>query len=118
FQERPTHAHEEGRPKEALPLLQQALEMLGKVPQPLAGDLFLKACALAQRCAVVGIVDGDLTDKQKAERQRYAEAAVEALRQSIAKGYPDLKALQTSFLLDPLRRRDDFRQLVAQVKQK
>jgi hypothetical protein len=41
---------------------------------------------------------------------------VEALRQAVAKGYKDATNLKKDLDLDPLRARDDFQKLLAEVE--
>jgi serine/threonine-protein kinase len=110
--------NEEGRPKEALAKSLEALAALAKVPRPTGGELFLKASALAQCSAALGIVEDDLPEAQKAERKKYRQGAVEALQQAVAAGYQDSAELQATLFLDPVRGRDDFQQIQAQLAKK
>jgi hypothetical protein len=54
--------------------------------------------------------------KRKELAQSYADRAVEALRQAVARGYKDAAHLKKDPDLDPLRGRDDFRKLLAEVE--
>jgi serine/threonine-protein kinase len=47
---------------------------------------------------------------------RYAARAVELLRQAVAKGYKDIDHLKKDPDLDPLRGRDDFKKLLAELE--
>jgi serine/threonine-protein kinase len=48
--------------------------------------------------------------------REYAGRAMAALRKAVTAGYHDLDSLQKDPHLDPLRRRDDFNQLVAELR--
>jgi hypothetical protein len=52
------------------------------------------------------------THEEEAERRRYAELAMRALRQAVACGKTDLALFQRVPALDPLRSRADFRALL------
>jgi hypothetical protein len=54
----------------------------------------------------------ELSALEQAERRRYGDQAMEALRQALARGYKDRKGLQQDPDLEPLRSREDFRNLV------
>jgi serine/threonine-protein kinase len=47
---------------------------------------------------------------------RYAARAVDLLRQAVAKGFKDVEHLKKDSDLDPLRGRDDFKKLVAELE--
>lgn len=53
--------------------------------------------------------------KDTAKREQYAARAIELLRRAVAKGYQDADHLAKDTDLDPLRGREDFRKLVADV---
>jgi hypothetical protein len=50
------------------------------------------------------------------QAQSYGDRALAALRQAVAKGYKDAASLKKDPALDPLRQRDDFRQLLAELE--
>lgn len=56
--------------------------------------------------------------EEQAERSRYADQAMDALRQSIAAGYTDFSRLQKAPEFAPLRARADFQQLLADLRAK
>jgi tetratricopeptide (TPR) repeat protein len=59
------------------------------------------------------------TVKDDAKLQdRYAARAVELLRQAFAKGYKEIDHLKKDVDLKPLRKRDDFKQLLKEVAEK
>src|SRR5262249_2154170 len=48
----------------------------------------------------------------------YGDRAMETLRQAVAKGYKDAANLKKEKALDPLRSRDDFKKLLAELEKK
>jgi tetratricopeptide (TPR) repeat protein len=74
-----------------------------------AGALFASACDLA-RLAVLG--------DNPADRDRRAGLAVDTLRRAVAKGFKDRRRLEREGALDPLRGRDDFRQMLRDLPAK
>ena len=63
---------------------------------------------------VYAAASGKIADK-KAE---YAERAMELLRKSVKAGYKDVAHLKQDKDLDPLRERDDFKKLLAELQKK
>jgi hypothetical protein len=60
-----------------------------------------------------------LDDKQRKEAaQFYADAAMKMLRDAVRKGYKDVPHMKKDTKLDPLRRREDFQKLVADLEGK
>ena len=53
-----------------------------------------------------------------ARREEYAARAVGLLRQAIAKGYQDADHMAKDADLDPLRKREDFQKLLADLRAK
>jgi tetratricopeptide (TPR) repeat protein len=53
--------------------------------------------------------------QRKESAQFYTDAAVKLLRDAVSKGYKDLAQMTKDTDLDPLRQRDDFQKLVAEV---
>jgi serine/threonine-protein kinase len=83
---------------------------------PRAGVLYNAACAYALCSAVAGR-DGKVAEGDRRQlEQRYASRAVELLRQAIAQGYKDRAHLKKDTDLDPLRGREDFKELLAQLE--
>ena len=56
--------------------------------------------------------------RRKDLAKSYGDRAVESLRQAIAKGYKDAGQIKKDKDLDPLRQRDDFRKVVAELAPK
>ncbi len=58
----------------------------------------------------------DATPEQRAESDRYAADAVLSLRKAVTAGYKNLPWIARDPALEPIRGRDDFRQLVAELE--
>jgi serine/threonine-protein kinase len=88
---------------------------LARVAFDPAGDAYKAACFLA-RCIPVAEKDAKLPQARRQELTKsYGDRAMEALRQALAKGYQDAAHMQKDTDLDPLRGRDDFRKLLAEL---
>ena len=60
-----------------------------------------------------------LDDQQREESaQFYTDAALKLLRDAVSKGYKDVAHMKKDTDLDPLRQRDDFQELVAELEGK
>jgi hypothetical protein len=60
-----------------------------------------------------------LDDKQRqAAAQFYGDAAMKQLRDAVSKGYKDVAHMKKDTDLDPLRQREDFQKLLAEVEAK
>jgi tetratricopeptide (TPR) repeat protein len=81
-------------------------------------ELYTVGCELALCVRLAGQGRAELTARQEAERRGYADRAVELLRQAVAAGFKDLKKLRENPDLDPLRARDDFKQMLAELAEK
>jgi hypothetical protein len=81
-------------------------------------DLYNAACFLA-RCVPLAEKDAKLPEaKRKVLAQEYADRAMAALRQAVAKGYKDVEHTKKDSDFDPLRQRDDFKMLLATLEEK
>jgi serine/threonine-protein kinase len=113
--------------------LGQVLRHAGQEPE--ASDVSRKALALFERIDADGLakpydlacirsLSSDLVrstgkDPAAAERsRRLADQAMEALRQSVNGGYRDLAWIEIDHDLDPLRSRDDYKALIAEINAK
>jgi len=56
-----------------------------------------------------------LTDKPES-KEKYASRAIELLKQAIGKGYKDVGYIKDDSDLDPVRDRDDFKKLLAELE--
>jgi tetratricopeptide (TPR) repeat protein/tRNA A-37 threonylcarbamoyl transferase component Bud32 len=79
-------------------------------------DLYNAACFLA-RCVPLAAKDDKLPEARRQELARdYADRAMTALRQAVARGFKDVAHLKKDRDLDPLRQRDDFQKLLADLE--
>ena len=53
-----------------------------------------------------------------AERKAHADQAMALLRKAVDAGYHDIRTFRTEDALDPLREREDFKKLLAELEQK
>ncbi len=81
-----------------------------------AADAYGAAWTLVRCMATVE--EGDKLDeaKRRAEIQFYGDQAMAMLRDAIAKGYKDAAPLRTDKELDPIREREDFKKVVAELE--
>jgi len=99
----------------ALALLREAIDALEALPRDEPNPLF----GLAQ-LLVLFAKSPELSGKPDAElerRHQNEERAVAALRRAIAAGFRDLKAVQSSELLEKFRERDDVKDLMTEMAQ-
>ena len=81
-------------------------------------DAYAAACCLSQCIPIVAKHD-KLDDKQRKEAvQFYADAAMKLLRDAVSKGYKDVMHMKKDTDLDPLRQREDFKKLIAELEGK
>jgi tetratricopeptide (TPR) repeat protein len=89
---------------------------LARVASDPVGDAY-KAAGFFARCVPLAEKDGKLPEVKRQELARsYGDRALEALRQAVAKGYKDAAHMQKDKDLDPLRGRDDFKKLLAELE--
>jgi eukaryotic-like serine/threonine-protein kinase len=81
-------------------------------------DLYRAGCFLA-RCVPLAEKDAKLLPSQRQKlATEYAERAVAALRQAVAKGYRDGKHLKEAPDLATVRQREDFQKLLAEFSER
>ena len=80
---------------------------LAKTPNWTAGQWYDFACVYA-------LASGKNADK----KQEYADQAMELLRKALKAGFQDAANMKKDTDLDPLRGRDDFKQLLAELAKK
>jgi tetratricopeptide (TPR) repeat protein len=81
-------------------------------------DAYDAACILSLCVPIVAKHD-KLDDRQRKEAaQLYSDAAMRLLRDAVSKGYKDVPTMKKETDLDPLRQREDFRKLVAELEAK
>jgi serine/threonine protein kinase len=79
-------------------------------------DAYDAACFLS-RCVPIVAQHDKLDGKQRKEAERfYGDAAMKLLRDAVSKGYKDVAHMKKYTDLDPLRQREDFRKLVAELE--
>jgi hypothetical protein len=81
-------------------------------------DAYAAACGLA--LGVRAVEADPETDAQRRQEQAcsYADQALAMLRTAVAKGFQDAAQLKQDPDLDPLRKREDFRKLLADLEAK
>jgi serine/threonine-protein kinase len=94
----------------------EAAADLARVAYEPAGDAY-KAAGFFAHCIPLAEKDEKVPEARRKELAKsYGDRAVEALRQAVAKGYKDADHLKKDPDLDPLRGRDDFQKLLAEVE--
>ena len=81
-----------------------------------AADAYQAAWTLAWCVPIVEKDDKLDAPKRQAEMQFYADQAMAMLRDAVAKGYKDVEHMKKDKDLDPLREREDFKKLVAELE--
>jgi eukaryotic-like serine/threonine-protein kinase len=79
-------------------------------------EQYKAACELAQCVPLVGDPAAGLGPEQETQRRAYGDLALAALREAVAAGFRSLNDLKGSPELDPVRGREDFRNLVEEVE--
>jgi serine/threonine-protein kinase len=103
-----------GQPAEAAAALRQSRQACDDD----ATSLFNVAEGLSLCVPLVARGKSEPSAAERAERQKYADEAMEVLRQAVARGFNQAQMLQNDANLAPLRERDDFRKLSDELKQK
>jgi serine/threonine protein kinase/predicted RNA polymerase sigma factor len=81
-------------------------------------DAYNAACLLSLCVPIVAKHD-KLDDKQRKEAaQFYGDAAMKLLSEAVSKGYKDVANMKKDTDLDPLRQREDFQKLIAELERK
>jgi hypothetical protein len=82
-----------------------------------ANDLYKVAGFLA-RCIPLGHRDAKLAEAKREQlAQTYADRAMELLRQAVARGYKSSAHMKMVTELEPLRGREDFKELLIRLEQ-
>jgi serine/threonine protein kinase/tetratricopeptide (TPR) repeat protein len=90
-------------------------QVVEAVVQP-ARDFNEAACLLAG-CVPLAEKDAKLPpDKRRELARKYADRAVELVRQAVRHGYKDVESIKKDSALDPLRARADFQKLLAELE--
>jgi hypothetical protein len=81
-------------------------------------DAYNAACSLSL-CIPIAAKHDRLDDKQRKEAaQLYGDTAMKLLREAVSKGYKDMTHMKKDADLHPLRQREDFQKLVAELEGK
>jgi hypothetical protein len=81
-------------------------------------DAYDAGCGLSLCVPVVAQHD-QLDDKQRGEAaQFYADATMKLLREAVGKGWKNVAHMKKDTDLDPLRQRQDFQKLIAELEGK
>jgi tetratricopeptide (TPR) repeat protein len=106
------------RPALALASYQQARDLLEK-PPPADAEGFYRLALLRAACsALVGADKPEPTAVERAERNRLADQALDALRRAVTVGYKDTVQIDTDREFDSLRARADYKKLVKELEKK
>ena len=74
---------------------------------------------MRRRCIITTAQHAKLDDMQrKAAAQFYGDAAMKLLRDAVSKGYKDVAHMKKDTDLDPLRQREEFQKLLAELEGK
>jgi serine/threonine protein kinase len=80
---------------------------------------YRSAASILASCTEAAAKDVRLPEeKRKETAQAYAGQAVEMLRQAVARGYADVDSLNKESAFAPLRSREDFKKLLAELEMK
>jgi tetratricopeptide (TPR) repeat protein len=105
-----------GRGEDAARSLRLARGIVERFPHETPGDFYYLACFRAVYAGLIGHGKAELSDDEATERREQADQAMAALKQAIAKGYADAESLKKEGDLSSLRRRRDFKALVARLE--
>jgi serine/threonine protein kinase/tetratricopeptide (TPR) repeat protein len=98
--------------------LAAAADELARFAYDPPNDAYNAACYLS-RCATLADKDAGLDADRRAElAQGYAGRALELLRLAVARGYKNAARMKQDPDLEPLRTRDEFKALVAELEEK
>jgi hypothetical protein len=100
-----------GRPEQLAAIARKRRELWPRDPI----ECFIAAAEHAHCIPLVGKSKKELSEDEQAERERHAAAALDALRAAVRQGFRDRKSLETAPSFAPLRAREEFRALLAQV---
>lgn len=112
---------------EALRAFRRAIDLLEGRKELDGPNLYALACNLSLGLSLVGagegappLADDDpaLSPAEKLRRRVYADRAVAVLGQAVARGFDNHELYRTDPALDPLRSRDDFKKLLADLAAK
>jgi tetratricopeptide (TPR) repeat protein len=94
----------------------KAAEQIRDLGWDAAGNAYDAACALALCIPIVEKHEKLDADERQAAVQFYGDEAMKLLRHAVAKGFQDAARMKKDSDLDPLRGRDDFQKLLADLE--
>jgi serine/threonine-protein kinase len=105
------------KPADAIKTIVKAEELYSGIPPKGPEDIYFQACLRAMRAGLVagGKPEPELSAAERAERLRFADLAIERLKQAVAAGYRPADLLASDPALDPLRGRLDFQEILRSV---
>jgi len=111
---------EEGLAAPALRLFEKARDIDDRYSRTSVGACYDLACDWAVCIPLIGWgkTAATLTPDERAERQRLGNEAIKALRRAIDGGWRNFAHMTKDEDLDPLRDRDDFKKLLAELEKK
>ena len=96
----------------------QAAEKLRDLGWDPPGELYNAACCMSLCIPIVEKDDQLDASKRQAAVQFYGDQAMKMLRDAVAKGFKDADHMKKDPFLAPLRQRDDFKKLLAELEGK
>ena len=79
-------------------------------------DAYYAACSLSQCVPIVAKHDTLDAQRRQEAAQFYGDAAMKFLRDAVGKGYKDVPHMKKDTDLEPVRQREDFQKLVADLE--
>jgi tetratricopeptide (TPR) repeat protein len=104
-----------GDPAGAAVDARQALGLLDGLPSRSDTEWFETACCHA---ALSGLAERDGAEESAGAGEAEATKVMGLLRKAVGMGYRDFDTFRTDLALDPLRERDDFKKLLAELENK
>jgi serine/threonine-protein kinase len=104
-----------GPAAEAQRELRKSEELLDGLPVLVPEDLYVRACVAALHLPLIGSGSIRPTAEEQAERRKYADQALGALRRAVAGGFRNIPLFKNDRALDPLRALPDFQALMMDV---
>jgi tetratricopeptide (TPR) repeat protein len=101
-----------GRNVEAIRSFEQALSLLDVAMEARWTTLYQQACTQSLWCQLISLVRSDLSDEERAKRDRYADRAIAALRSLIDGGFRSAELIASDTDFEFVRSREDFQLLM------
>jgi serine/threonine-protein kinase len=101
-----------GRDVEATRSFEQALSLLEAAMEDRWTTLYQQACTQSLWCQLISLVRSELSDEERARRDRYADRAIAALRSLIDGGFRSAELIASDPDFEFVRSREDFQLLL------